>query len=267
MGLKVVAGRGFAESDLVRRPTVYVVNRAAVQEYFQGMNPIGKIISTFRGSDKGEIVGVVEDTRQSGPDTEPMPQIFMDPEHTNHSVYGGGYYFVVRTARDAGTIVPVIRSIVRDIDSNVVVDDVATMNQILSNSITTPHSYAVLLGTFSAAALVLASIGLYGFLSYLVKQRTREIGIRIALGAERRNVVGFVMRQGLLLSVTGLTLGLIGGAVLTRYLRTMLFQVTPLDTSIFIAGSLLFIGIALLASYIPARQATRIDPLNALRHE
>jgi len=261
MGLKVVAGRGFAESDLVRRSTVYVVNRAAVQEYFQGMNPVGKIISTFRGSDKGEIVGVVEDTRQSGPDTEPMPQIFMDPEHTNHSVYGGGYYFVVRTARNAATIVPVIRSIVRDIDSNVVVDDVATMNQILSNSITTPHSYAVLLGTFSAVALALASTGLYGVLSYLVKQRTREIGIRVALGAEKRNVVGFVMRQGLLLSVTGLTLGLIGGAVLTRYLRTMLFQVTPLDTSIFIAVSLLFIGIALLACYIPARQATTIDPL------
>jgi putative ABC transport system permease protein len=267
MRIRLVAGRSFNESDLAGRQTVYVVNRAAVQEYFQGVNPVGKLISTFNGTDKGEVVGVVEDTRQSGPETEPMPQIFMDAEHMNHSVFGEGYYFVVRTTRDAPAILRVIRAIVRDIDPNVVVDDVATMNQILSNSITTPRSYAVLLGAFSAAALALASIGLYGVVSYFVKQRSREIGIRIALGAERRDVIGFVMREGLLINLAGLAVGLTGGAALTKYLRTMLFQVTPLDIGTFISVSALFIAVAVLASYIPARHATAIDTLSALRYE
>jgi putative ABC transport system permease protein len=267
MRIRVVAGRSFNDSDLAGRRTVYVVNRAAVQEYFQGVNPVGKLISTFNGTDKGEVVGVVEDTRQSGPETEPMPQIFMDAEHMNHSVFGEGYYFVVRTTRDAPAILRVIRGIVRDIDPNVVVDDVATMNQILSNSITTPRSYAVLLGAFSVAALALASIGLYGLVSYFVRQRTREIGIRIALGAERRDVIGFVMREGRLLNLAGLTVGLIGGAALTKYLRTMLFQVTPLDVGTFISVSALFIAVAVLASYLPARHATAIDTLTALRYE
>jgi putative ABC transport system permease protein len=149
----------------------------------------------------------------------------------------------------------------------VVVDDVATMDQILSNSITTPRSYAVLLGAFSAAALALASTGLYGVLSYFVKQRTREIGIRVALGAERRKVVGFVMRQGLLVSLGGLSLGLIGGAALMRYLRAMLFQVTPLDRATFITVSAVVITVSVLASYLSARQATAVDPLTALRYE
>jgi putative ABC transport system permease protein len=267
MRINVIAGRGFNEDDLGGHRTVYVVNRAAIQEYFRGVNPVGKVIATFNGTDKGEIVGVVEDTRQSGPDEEPVPQIFMNPEHMNNSVWGEGYYFAVRTTLDAASIVPAIRGIVRDLDPNAPIDDIATMNQILSNSITTPRSYAVLLGTFSAAALALASIGLYGVLSYFVKQRTREIGIRVALGAERRSVIRFVMRQGLLMSFAGLSLGLIGGAALTKYLRAMLFQVTPLDRATFIAVSILFIAIALLASFIPARQATAIDPLTALRYE
>jgi putative ABC transport system permease protein len=266
MHIRLISGRSLDENDLKAHRTTYMVNRAAVQEYFQGINPVGKVISTFRGADKGEIVGVVEDTRQSGPDTEPVPQIFMDAEH-NNSVWGEGYYFVVRTTKDTAAIVPVIRGIVRDVDPNVVVDDVATMDQILSDSITTPRSYAVLLGAFSAAALALASIGLYGVLSYFVKQRTREIGIRIALGAERRKAVGFVMRQGLLVSLGGLSLGLIGGAALTRYLRAMLFQVTPLDRATFITVSAVVITVSVLASYLPARQATAVDPLTALRYE
>jgi putative ABC transport system permease protein len=185
----------------------------------------------------------------------------------NNAVFGEGYYFVVRTAKEPAAMVPAIRAIVRSIDPNVVVDDVATMKQILSNSITTPRSYAVLLGTFSGAALALASVGLYGVLSYFVRQRTREIGIRVALGAERWNVIGFVMRQGLLMSLTGLALGLIGGAAVTKYLRAMLFQVTPLDAATFIAVSVVFIAISLLASYLPARQATTTDPLTALRYD
>jgi ABC-type antimicrobial peptide transport system permease subunit len=141
------------------------------------------------------------------------------------------------------------------------------MNQIVSNSITTPRSYAVLLGTFSTAALVLAMIGLYGLLAYFVKQRTQEIGIRVALGAQRFQILLLVVRQGLALSIAGAAIGVAGSAALMKYLQKMLFGVNDIDPATFIVVSALFMLVALLASYIPARQATNIDPLACLRHE
>jgi putative ABC transport system permease protein len=267
MGIRVVAGRVFTAADIAAGRAVYVVNRAAVKEYFRGVNPIGRTISTFAGSDRGEIIGIVDDTRQSGPDTEPVPQIFMHPEHINNSAWGEGYYFVVRSTQNAAVMVPMVRLIVRDIDPAVTVDDVATMGQVLSNSITTPRSYAVLLGTFSAVALALASIGLYGVLSYFVKQHSREIGIRVALGARKRTILRLVLGQGLIISVAGLIFGLAGATALTKYMRAMLFEVRPLDPATFLLVSSLVLVVALLASYIPARHATTVDPMTALRHE
>ena len=164
-------------------------------------------------------------------------------------------------------MVPMIRVIIRDIDPTVIVDDIATMGQVLSNSITTPRSYAVLLGTFSAVALALASIGLYGVLSYFVKQHSHEIGIRIALGARKRAILQLVLGQGLTISVAGLVLGLAGAMALTRYMRAMLFEVLPLDPATFVLVSSLVLAVTLLASYIPARHATTVDPMTALRHE
>jgi ABC-type antimicrobial peptide transport system permease subunit len=191
----------------------------------------------------------------------------MHPEHINGSAWGEGYYFVVRSTQEASVIIPMIRVIIRDIDSSVTVDDIATMSQVLSNSITTPRSYAVLLGTFSAVALGLASIGLYGVLSYSVKQHSREIGIRVALGARKRTILRLVLGQGLTISVVGLVFGLAGAIALTRYMRAMLFEVRPLDPATFLLVSSLVLAVTLLASYIPARHATTVDPMTALRHE
>ncbi len=265
MGMRMIAGRGFNADDRGNPQAVYVVNRTAVKEYFSGVSPIGKMVSGA-GFPRGEIVGIVDDARQSGLDAEPVPQLFMDPEHME-AVWGEGYYFVVRTTRDAATLVPAIRGIVHDLGPNLVVDNIATMNQIVSNSITTPRSYAVLLGTFSAAALVLAMVGLYGLLSYFVTQRTREIGIRAALGAEARDVITLVLKQGLAMSFAGVTLGLAGAVALTRYLQRMLFGVTALDPATFVTVSAVFLVMAVVASYMPARRATKIDPLVALRHD
>jgi len=184
-----------------------------------------------------------------------------------NAVYGKGYYFVVRTPKEAAAIVPAIRTIVRDIDPQVVVDNIATMYQILSNSITTPRSYAVLLGTFSATALILATIGLYGVLSYFVTQRTREIGIRIAVGAQRSQVLLLVLRQGLAFGIVGVMLGIVGGMALTRYLEKMLFGITAADPGTFVVIAVVFISVTLVASYIPAQRAARVDPLAALRYE
>src|SRR5262249_6272365 len=150
----------------------------------------------------GEIVGVVADTRQSGFETEPEPQLFMLPEHLI-AFYGQGYYFVVRTSTRNAAIIPAIRSVVREIDPTAIIDEIATMNQILANSVTMPRSYAVLMGAFSLCALLLASIGLYGILAYFIAQRRREIGLRLALGADRRQVLKLILRQGLAMSVVG----------------------------------------------------------------
>jgi len=247
---------------------VYVVNRALARLLLPNGNAIGKTITIGPRMAAGEIVGIVNDVRRDGLDTQPRPSLFATPEHTIGivGVAEGGVYFTVRTGKGAA-IVPEIRNIVRSLDSKLVVDNVATMDQIISNSVTTPRSYAVLLGTFSASALVLATIGLYGVLSYFVKQRTQEIGIRVALGAKTRDVIALVLRQGLAMSLTGLALGLAGAAALTTYLQKMLFGVTALDPATFIGVSILFIAVTLVACYIPARQATNIDPLSALRHE
>lgn len=267
MGIRIAAGRSFTEADMASGRAVYVVNRAAVKDYFQGVNPIGKTISTFAGSDHGEIVGIVDDTRQSGPEAEPPPQIFMHPEHINDAVWGEGYYFVVRSTKEAPVIVPLIRAIIREIDPAVAVDDIATMDQIVSNSITTPRSYAVLLGTFSAVALALACIGLYGTLSYFVRQYNRELGIRVALGARKRTILRLVLAQGLSISAGGLILGLAGATALTRYMHAMLFGVRPLDPATIVLVTAFFLAVTLLASYIPARHATTVDPMTVLRHE
>jgi predicted permease len=265
MGIQVIAGRGFNEDDHGNQRPDYLINRTAAREYFAQSDPIGKTISGA-GFPSGEIIGVVEDVRQAGLDTDPVPQLFMRPSDID-AVWGGGYYFVVRTTKSPAAIVPVIRSIVRDLDSKRIVDSVAMMSQIISNSITTPRSYAVLLGTFSAAALMLALIGLYGLLTYFVRQRTQEIGVRIALGAQKRQILLLVLKQGIALNVTGIVLGIVGGLALTRYLQKMLFGVSTLDVGTFVGVSMLFMLVAIAAAYIAARQAATTDPLATLRFE
>jgi len=176
-------------------------------------------------------------------------------------------YFVARTGGEPTALVPTVRDIVRQLAPGTTVDLVAPMEQLVSNSISRPRLYAVLLGIFAAVATVLAAVGMYGVMAYAVAQRTREIGIRIALGAERADVMRLVVRKGLVLTGVGLAIGLVAATVATRYLESFLFGLTPLDPSTFVGVSLIFALIAMLASYIPARRATNVDPLVALRYE
>ncbi len=270
MGIRIISGRGFSDKDRINQRPVYLVNKKLAREYFKNA-AIGETIHGGFGLNPGEIVGVVDDFRASALDNEPGPQLFMNAEHVRGlvPVTQGGVYFATRMNGDRGrdAIISEIRSTVRDIDSKTTLDNIATMEQIVSNSITTPRSYAVLLGFFAATAIVLAAIGIYGVLAYFVKQRTHEIGIRMALGAERSEVLLLILRQGLSLSIAGVALGLTGGVTLTRYLDKMLFGLTPLDPTTFIIVSAIFIVVTLVASYVPARYATKIDPLVSLRHE
>jgi putative ABC transport system permease protein len=268
MGIAVVAGRGFRDSDRAGQPRVLLVNQALARREFSGVTPIGQHV--FAGPDQvpWEIVGVVADVRQSSLDRDPEPQVFAEvSQWPGTAVFPLGPYFSVRTQSNPMAIVRRVREIARQLDADAGIFNVATMEQVVSNRISRPRMYAVLLGIFAGVAGALAAIGIYGVMAYSVAQRTREIGIRMALGARPSEVMALVLGQGTLVTVVGITTGLAGAAAVTRYLQGMLFGLTPLDPATFVAVSIAFAAIAMLAAYVPARRATKVDPMIALRNE
>ena len=269
MGIRVVDGRGFDAADGAASRPVYVVNRAFAKAYFQDQDAVGKPLVLGLFVPAGDVVGVVDDVRHVGLDREPQPIVFVDPEHTPGivGVAEGGVYFTVRTRGDPAALIPRIRSIVRDLDASLAIDNVATMDQVVANSITTPRSYALLLGTFAASAFVLAMVGLYGVQTYFVTQRRQEIGIRLALGARRDRVLRLFLCEGLILGAIGLAAGLAGSALLSHYFERMLFGVAALDASTYAGVSIAFLAVMLAASYVPARRAASIDPQSTMRYE
>jgi putative ABC transport system permease protein len=275
MGIRVISGRGFNEEDGQGRRGVVLINEAMARRDFPNENPLGAVVIVGRPprTTALEVVGVVASVRQFGLDREPRPQYFLDYRELTSDgfapppLFPVGAYYTVRTSAAIAATVRGTRTVVRQLDTRATIDNVATMEEIVSNSITRPRMYAVLLGIFAGVAVALAAIGLYGTMTYSVTQRTREIGIRMALGAQRGQVMGLVLRQSTVLIVIGLSLGLAGAAAVTRYLEGLLFGLTPLDPGTFVAVALTFASVATLASWVPARRATAIDPLIALRAE
>jgi putative ABC transport system permease protein len=264
MGMRIVAGRGFGDNDRAGQPKVLLINRALASSGYLGKNPIGTRVYAA-GREPWAVVGIVENVRQYGLDQEPDPQIFIDVRQL--PMGNPNAYYAFRTGGDPAASIASIKGIVRQIDPRATIDNVATMERIVSNSISRQRLYAALLGIFAAVAVALAAIGIYGVIAYTVAQRTREIGIRMALGAARWSVMRLVLGQGAVLTAAGIAFGLAGAAAMTRYLDTMLFGLTPLDPATFVVVSVMFATIATLASYAPARRATKVDPLVALRHE
>jgi putative ABC transport system permease protein len=179
----------------------------------------------------------------------------------------GGWYYVVRTARVPSTLVPQIRAAIAGIDPQATASSIATMDEILSNAVVSPRFYATLLGVFASVAVLLSAVGIYGVVAYTVSRRTREIGIRIALGARRHAVLRLMLGQILLVVAAGLCIGLAGAALFARSLDTMLFGLTPVDPVTFVLAPVSFAVVAAVAAFIPSRRATRIDPQTALRCE
>ena len=265
LGVRVIAGRGFDERDRDGQPRVMLINETLAHSHeFEG-SPIGKRFYAI-GEEPWEIVGVVEDIRQFGLDREPGRQVFIDFRQAP-SAGRNGLFIAVRTDGTQAALVSNARSIARALDPLATLDGVATMEQLLSNASSRPRFYAVWLGMFAVMAVLLAVIGLYGLMSYAVAQRTQEIGIRVALGAQRREVMGLMLRDSVVMTASGVALGLAAAAAFTSYLEGMLFALTPLDPATFAAVTVLFTVVALIASYVPARRATRVDPLVALRAE
>ena len=276
MGIPIVSGRGLTDEDGAGRPGVVVINEALAHRDFAGVNPIGETIVLGPPGHRltFEIVGVAGNVRQFGLDRAPESQYFMDirqvptdPAYRMPPLFPVGAYYTLRTGDDTEAVIKDVRAIARQLDPDATVDRIATMEQIVSNSITRPRMYAVLVAIFSGVAALLAAIGLHGVMAYSVTQRTREIGIRMALGAQRRAVMGLVMRHSAALAASGLLLGLVAAAGATRLLQGLLFGLTPLDPSTFAAVATAFALVALIASYLPASRATRVDPLDALRCE
>jgi putative ABC transport system permease protein len=208
--------------------------------------------------------------RQRGLDQAPRPQLFVNLQQSSGlgvPIFPLGAYYAVRTSAASSTVIAHVHDIVREMEPRASVENVATMDQIVSNSLMRPRLYAVLLGIFAGVAEFLAAAGIFGVMAFAVIQRTREIGIRMALGAQRRQVLGLVLGRAGALTIAGLLLGLAGATVTTRYLQAMLFGLTPLDATTFAAVAVLFSLVATTAAYLPARRATRVDPLVALRCE
>jgi predicted lysophospholipase L1 biosynthesis ABC-type transport system permease subunit len=260
---------------------VMVINRSVAQ-HFEAGNPVGQAIdwNVGKGSIQATVIGVVEDIRNESLEHETYPEIFVEYRQllTLQEKWGesieqrtetaiGRLSFALRTNGDPASAVSTVRQIVNAVDPNIGIDAIVPLNHLVGSSLARQRFYALILGMFAAVAALLAAIGIYGLLAYAVVQRTHEIGIRMALGAPRAQVLALVLRKGLTLTTLGITLGIVGAAAGTRLLQGMLFGITPLDPVTFVAVSLTFGLVATVAAYLPARRATKVDPLVALRYE
>jgi putative ABC transport system permease protein len=261
-------GRQFTSQDGAEAPRVVIINETLAHRFFPNENPIGHQL--LMGAFSGAIVGVVGDAYNRGLDREVYPEFYAPG--IQHPKFAGNL-LVVRAISSqnnpAGlsSLAAAIRKRVREIDPNEPVNQIITMDERLSNSVAVRRFQMLLLGVFAAVSLVIAAVGIYGVVSYAVSQRTHEIGIRMALGAQRSDVLRMVIWRGMSLTLIGVALGLAAALALTRVLKNLLFEVSATDPATFALIALLLIGVSLIASYIPARRATRVDPLQALRRE
>jgi len=264
MGIPLLKGRDFTEQDTEKSPGVLIINEAMARQHFQGEDPIGKTMIIGYGDPvPREIIGVVGDVKHVGLANDARVELYAPHAQTPWSFIT----LVVRSTSDTAGLLTMIRREVQAVDKDQPVANVRTMRERVSNSIAQPRFYTMLLGVFAAVALVLAAVGVYGVMSYSVTQRTREIGIRMALGANRRDIVKLVIRQGMMPAIIGVAIGVAAAFALTRLMASLLFAVSATDPVTFAAISLLLAAVALVACYIPARRATRVDPMIALRYE
>jgi predicted permease len=269
MGIPLRRGRLFSDADRAAAPQVVLLSEPAVRRFFPGEDPLGKRIDLgwTRGHSEtrvgGEVVGIVGGVKQGGLADPFEPEIYVP----HAQVPLGWLSVVLRVDGDPRGLAAAVVREVRALDPNLPVAEVKTLDDVVSQAVARPRFYLSLLALFAAVALALAAVGIFGVLSYTVAQRRREIGIRMALGAEPAAVLRSVMTGALLLAAGGLALGLLGALALTRAIRSLLFGVSAADPSTFLAVAATLAAAAALASWLPARSATRVDPASALRAE
>ena len=268
MGISLQQGREFTAQDGPGSPGVAIINEAMAKSYWPGENPVGQRLLVQNGPgpeshDSLEIVGVVETGKYRTLSEDPLPFFYRPILQMYHSKLT----LVVRAAGDPHSLLPEVRYEVQALDPNVVPFDLETMKEYMALPLFPAHTTGLLLGAFGFLALVLAMGGLYGVMAYTVSQRTREIGLRMALGATQRDVIKLMVGQGMLLTLIGIGIGLAGAFAATRVLSSLLYGISATDPITFLAVSLILTGVAFAASYIPARRATKVDPMVALRQE
>jgi predicted permease len=267
MGINMVKGRPFAETDDHGAPKVLIINQAMAKKYWPGEEAVGKRMAYFAAPgetpDWRQIVGVVGDVRHFGLNAESKPEVYV-PQLQHPRAFMN---LAVRTGSDPLALASAIRRDVQDIDKNQAVYDVKSMDSVVADSIKMQRFAAILLGAFACFALFLATIGLYGVLSYLVSQRTRELGLRMALGAQKSHVFQLIVKKGMALVLIGVSFGLVGAFAVTRLLASLIYGVSTTDPFIFSMVSLVLILVSVIACLIPAATALKVDPVVALKYE
>ena len=264
MGIPLLQGRFFTEQDKDGSPITVIVNQSFARRFFPDEDPIGKRILGFGASPQSrEIIGVVGDIRHLGLDSSPAEALYFSSNQRPQLAMA----VVVRTAGPPLSLSSAVRSSVLAIDKDQPIASLQTMEQVVSSSISDRRFTLLLLGLFAAVALALAAIGIYSVMAYTVTQRTGEIGLRMALGAQTRDVLRLVVGQGMTMALIGVAVGLGGAYALTRVMTTLLFTVSATDPITFIAIPLILTAVALAACFVPARRAARVDPMVALRYE
>jgi len=266
MGIRLLAGRTFTPQDIPGTPTALVINRTMAHRYWPGESALGKrvVMKDWGPPLPGQIVGVVSDVKQDSLETDTQPAIYYSFAQFSQSTLTT--YLIVRSAADALSLAPAIRNQIWSVDRDQPVS-VLAMDQIISGSLERRRFVLILLGTFAALALLLSVVGIYGVIAYSVGQRTREFGIRMALGAQRHQLPLMVLRQNVWTLVLGLAVGVTGALTLTRLMGSLLFGIGPADPLVLSLMTMILLTVALIASYVPARRAARVDPMVALRDE
>lgn len=265
MGIKIVAGRGFTDQDTTGAPKVVIINQALASRLFPGENAVGKRLTTKTNTTGMEIVGVTQDIKYHDLTEATLPHFDVPALQRDYSSYTN---IVLRTQNDPADLVASVRAELLAMDPTLDVSDITPMSIQIRDALAATSLASSLVGVFGLLGLLLASIGLYGVMAWIVSRRTHEVGIRMALGAQPRDVLRLVLRQGLILTGAGLLIGLLAALVATRLLDTQqLYGVSPTDVFTFVAGAVVLTAVSLLACYIPARRAMKVDPLVALRYE
>jgi putative ABC transport system permease protein len=262
MGIPLLRGRQFTHADLTPKPDAAIINQAFAKKFWPDEDPLGKQIRLQDARfSQGLllVIGVAGDVKQFGLREQPRPEIYLPMRNPSMTL-------IVRAAGKPSKLFAALRETVQKLDDQAAIS-MRTMEQVISRSTWTPRNLALRLGALAVVALLLAAMGIYGVISYVFAQRTREMGVRLALGAQRRDILRLVLWQGLKLTMIGVAGGLALSLALTRFLSSMLFGVGANDPITFIAITLLLTGVALMACYLPARRATTVDPIVALRYE
>jgi putative ABC transport system permease protein len=268
MGIGLRKGRYFGASDTASGMPVAIINESMARQHWREEDPLGRRFKLgVENAPWVTIVGVVADVRQMGMDLPVKAEMYFPYSQVSSHPWFSPRDLVIRTNGDSNALVAAVRREIKAVDPNQPVSNVATMEELLVKETGSRRLGMILLSTFAALALLLASLGIYGVLSFFVAQQTREIGVRLALGAQLRDVLGLVLKKGMRWALLGVAIGLVAAFALSRLIASLLFGVSAKDPLTFVGIAVVLTTVALLACYLPARRATKVDPLEALRYE